>query len=131
MTFEASTDQFECEADKLAYRMREGMFRVIDVDVDGNMDWPPLEVALGTYAIKPGNGGHRYLRNIAARLNAVGFYLDSSTNIWLRPKVIDGKERLLNLETLHELSAEERNNNNILPLSGREGVESDSEGSAS
>jgi len=110
--------------------MREGLFRVIDVDVDATIDWPPLEVGLGSYAVKPGEGGHRYLRNIAGRLRAVGFNLDPSTGIWLRPKVIDGEEKLLDLETLHELSSSNNSLPSSMPSSGREGDGSDSEGSA-
>jgi len=44
--------------------------------------------------------------------------------------VIDGEEKLLDLETLHELSSSNNSLPSSMPSSGREGDGSDSEGSA-
>ena len=47
----------------------------------------------------------RYLRNVSARLEAAGFTLDKETNVWLRPKVVDGAERPIDVRTLRPLES--------------------------
>ena len=53
-----------------------------------------------------GRGGMRYLRNISSRLGEIGFFLDNASGLWVRPKVMDGQERVLDLETLEEVDDE-------------------------
>ena len=82
------------------------MFSVADADEpDYFAEGPPLPSPhAGAYFIRPGRGGKRYLRNVAARLRQIGFELDPLTDTWIRPKVgTDGRERpLLDLETLQD-----------------------------
>ena len=49
-------------------------------------------------------GGWKYLNNVAKRLRAVGFEKDELTSVWIRPKVIGGTERLIDVRTLHPLA---------------------------
>ena len=100
------TDQFESPAEKLAFRMNEGMFSVIDLaDVSEPSDasFAAVKGLLATrsaYAVKPGQGGNRYLTNIASRLQACGFVYDGPSGVWLFPKLVDGVERQLDMTTL-------------------------------
>ena len=82
-----------------------GMFSVVDVDEpDFFSEGPSMPTPYkGAYVIKPERGGMRYLRNVAGRLQEIGFALDPATNTWVRWKVLDGQQMpRLNLETLHD-----------------------------
>jgi len=98
------TDNFVSAEDKLAFRMNEGMFAVLDLEeydpeFDDWKSFPPHLKGMEAYAIRPLRGGYRYLENVKQRLNEAGFQCDAH-GIWIRPKVIQGVERLIDLETL-------------------------------
>jgi len=94
------TDAFGTDAEKLAYRLAEGLFSVVEA---GTGD-PWLEAyhpdLRDAYVVKPGTGGYRYLNNVAARLEGIGFVLDAERRLWVRPKVVGGVESLLDVNTL-------------------------------
>lgn len=59
------------------------------------------------YAIAPGTGGNRYLRNVAKRLEEVGFTLDPDKLVWIRPKEKNGIKQLIDVSTLLPTQREE------------------------
>ena len=65
--------------------------------------------------VKPGKGGMRYLRNVSARLESLGFALDTVTNVWLRPKVVDGIERRIDVRTLRPLDSDDEGRAEVDP----------------
>ena len=98
----SETDSLETDAEKLAYRMAQGFFSVVETGTDD--DWlqayhPALRDA---YVVRPGKGGYPYLKNVAGRLQAVGFRLDASGKVWVRPKVVDGVRSAIDVTTLQE-----------------------------
>ena len=94
----SETDALESVEEKLAYRMAQGLFSVVET---GTGDaWleayhPTLSDA---YVVRPGKGGYRYLSNVAGRLEAVGFRFDAESKVWLRPKAAG----LIDRKTLRE-----------------------------
>ena len=96
----AKTDQFETVEEKLAFRMQQGLFSVVDLDVSVNAEWASAKGlggrAAACYAVKPGRGGNRYLNNIEERLILAGFSRDVASGLWLRPK----SSGLINVKTL-------------------------------
>ena len=82
-------------------------------------DWPPLKSpalqGARAYVVKPGKGGMRYLRNVSARLESLGFALDTVTNVWLRPKVVDGIERRIDVRTLRPLDSDDEGRAEVDP----------------
>uniref|UniRef100_A0A7S0LR03 Uncharacterized protein n=1 Tax=Coccolithus braarudii TaxID=221442 RepID=A0A7S0LR03_9EUKA len=102
----SETDQFTSDADKLAFRIAQGMLSVVDLESSDAIfdNWlllrDPALVGMRAYVVKPGKGGRRYLGNVAARLRAVGFEHNEMIDLWIRPKVVGGEERLLDVTTL-------------------------------
>ena len=100
----SETDSLETDAEKLAYRMAQGFFSVVETGTGD--DWlqayhPALREA---YVVRPGKGGYPYLKNVAGRLQAVGFRLDATGKVWVRPKVVDGVRSAIDVTTLQELA---------------------------
>ena len=103
----SATDAFETDEAKLAYRMGEGMFSVVE---GGTGDawlaaFHPSLAGAAVYVVKPGRGGLRYLGNVAGRLNNVGFEYDHAARAWVRQRVIGGVERPIDLVTLQPREA--------------------------
>ena len=101
------TDAFETDEAKLAHRMGEGMFSVVE---GGTGDawlqaFHPSLADAAVYVVKPGRGGLKYLGNVAGRLNSVSFEYDQAARAWVRPKVIGGIERPIDLMTLQPRKA--------------------------
>ena len=99
------TDGFESDAEKLAFRMAQGFFSVVETGTGD--DWlqafhPGLREA---YVVRPGKGGYPYLNNVAGRLQAVGFRFDANVRAWVRPKVVDGVQSAIDVRTLEERRA--------------------------
>ena len=98
----SETDGLDTDAEKLAYRMAQGFFSVVETGTGD--DWlqayhPALREA---YVVRPGKAGYPYLKNVAGRLQAVGFLLDTTGKVWIRPKVVDGVRSAIDVTTLQE-----------------------------
>ena len=98
----SETDSLETDAEKLSYRMKQGFFSVVETGTGD--DWlqtyhPALREA---YVVRPGKGGYPYLKHVAGRLQAVGFRLDATGKVWVRPKVVDGVRSAIDVTTLLE-----------------------------
>ena len=99
----SETDHLETDAEKLAYRMAQGLFSVVETGTGDAWLQAYHPAVRDAYVVRPGKGGYRYLRNVAGRLQAVGFRPDATGKLWVRPKVVDGVRSAIDLTTLQEL----------------------------
>ena len=99
----SETDHLETDAEKLAYRMAQGFFSVVETGTGDAWLQAYHPAVRDAYVVRPGKGGYAYLRNVAGRLQAVGFRPDATGKLWVRPKVVDGVRSAIDLTTLQEL----------------------------
>jgi hypothetical protein len=80
----------------------QGLFSVVETGTDDEWLKAHHPALRDVYVVRPGKGGYRYLRNVADRLQAVGFQFDVDSNVWIRPKVVAGVPSLIDVRTLQE-----------------------------
>ena len=99
----SETDQLETDPEKLAYRMAQGFFSVVETGTGDEWLQAYHPAVRDAYVVRPGKGGYPYLENVAGRLQAVGFRPDATGKLWVRPKVVDGVRSAIDLTTLQGL----------------------------